>query len=137
MNYSRQKSLILDIVKNTKVHPTADWVYQEARKKIPSIGIATVYRNLNALVELGECRRLTSGDGHDRFDGMTGLHYHMKCRGCGCLMDLKPKDEAHLLQLQEVLRETFPEAEQGAQLSEVLLDGFCEVCREKAERKKK
>ena len=131
MNYSRQRSLILDIVKNTKVHPTADWVYQEARKKMPSIGIATVYRNLNALVELGECRRLTGGDGQDRFDGMTGRHYHMKCRGCGCLMDLKPKDEAHLLHLQEILRETFPEAEGGVQLSEVLLDGFCEVCREK------
>ena len=46
-------------------------------------------------------------------------------------MDLKPKDEAHLLHLQEVLRETFPETESGAQLSEVLLDGFCEVCSEK------
>ena len=57
----------------------------------------------------------------------------MKCRRCGCLMDLEPKDEAHILQLQEIMRETFPEAESSAQLSEVLLDGFCEVCREKKE----
>lgn len=131
MNYSKQRSLILDILKNTKVHPTADWVYQEAKKKMPSIGIATVYRNLNALVELGECRRLTGGDGQDRFDGLTSRHYHMKCKKCGSLMDLQPKDEAHLAHLQEVLRETFPEAADDMQLSEVLLDGFCEVCREK------
>ena len=71
MNYSRQRNLILDIVKNTTSHPTAEWVYQEAKKELPSIGIATVYRNLNTLVELGEVRRLSSGDGQDRFDGMV------------------------------------------------------------------
>ena len=59
MNYSKQRELILAIVKNTKVHPTAEWVYQEAKKEMPSIGIATVYRNLNALAERGEFKRIT------------------------------------------------------------------------------
>ena len=58
MNYSRQRELILNIVKGTKGHPTAEWVYRQAKKDIPTIGIATVYRNLNAMVEMGTLRRI-------------------------------------------------------------------------------
>ena len=98
MNYSRQRNLILDIVKNTSSHPTAEWIYQEAKKELPSIGIATVYRNLNTLADLGEIRRLSSGDGQDRFDGMADEHFHMKCRCCGGLVDLEPEGEEKLLE---------------------------------------
>ncbi len=129
MNYSRQRSLILDIVKNTKTHPTADWIYQEAKKELPTIGIATVYRNLNTLVEMGEVRRLVSGDGQDRFDGDIGEHFHMKCTCCGGLTDLEPEDESKLLRLKEVIGETFPDVGDGVELDAVLLKGFCRQCR--------
>jgi len=130
MNYSRQRSLILDIIKNTKMHPTADWIYQEAKKELPTIGIATVYRNLNTLVELGEVRRLVSGDGQDRFDGDIGEHFHMKCTSCGGLTDLEPEDEGKLLHLKKVIGETFPGVGDGAELDAVLLKGLCQHCRD-------
>lgn len=129
MNYSRQRNLILDIVKNTTSHPTAEWVYQEAKKELPSIGIATVYRNLNTLVELGEVRRLSSGDGQDRFDGMVDEHFHMKCSCCGGLVDLEPDGEEKLLRLKEVICDTFAGVNGEAELSAVLLKGICENCR--------
>ncbi|MGN0709492.1 MAG: transcriptional repressor, partial [Anaerovoracaceae bacterium] len=47
MKYSKQKQLIYDIVKSTDTHPTADWIYNKAREKMPNIGVATVYRNLS------------------------------------------------------------------------------------------
>lgn len=134
MNYSRQRSLILDIVKNTRSHPTADWVYQQAKKELPTIGIATVYRNLNTLVEMGEVRRLVSGDGQDRFDGMVGEHFHMKCSCCGGLTDLEPEDEEKLLHLKEVICQTFAGLDGGVELSTVLLKGICEDCRREEQK---
>lgn len=129
MNYSKQRSLVMNIVKNTRSHPTAEWVYQEAKKVMPGIGIATVYRNLNALVEMGECRRLASGDGQDRFDGTVEEHFHLKCCCCGGLTDLVPAENEKLIQLQEMARETFCEMEQDVKLSAVLLSGICKDCR--------
>ena len=129
MNYSRQRNLIMDIIKNTQSHPTAEWVYQEAKKVMPRIGIATVYRNLNALVEMGECQRLTSGDGQDRFDGTVETHFHMKCTCCGGLTDLVPEENEKLAQLQEMVRETFCGVDSDAELAAVLLSGICEACR--------
>ena len=129
MNYSRQRNLILDIVKNTRSHPTAEWVYQQAKKELPTIGIATVYRNLNTLVELGEVRRLVSGDGQDRFDGTTGEHFHMKCGCCGGLVDLEPEGEEKLLRLKEVICDTFAGVDADMELSAVLLKGICTDCR--------
>lgn len=130
MNYSRQRNLILDIVKNTRSHPTAEWVYQEAKKELPSIGIATVYRNLNTLAEMGEVRRLSSGDGQDRFDGTIDEHFHMKCSCCGGLVDLEPEGEDKLLRLKEVICDTFAGVDGEAELSAVLLKGICADCRE-------
>lgn len=60
MKYSRQRNLIFDIVRNTDVHPTPEWVYEQARQVMPSIGVATVYRNLNALAQAGQLKRIVS-----------------------------------------------------------------------------
>ena len=36
---------------STDTHPTADWIYEQARKRIPEISLGTVYRNLQVLLE--------------------------------------------------------------------------------------
>ena len=55
---SRQRDIILRVVKNTKSHPNADWVYDQVRKEIPNISLGTVYRNLKSLAEAGEILQL-------------------------------------------------------------------------------
>ncbi|MBQ1935230.1 MAG: transcriptional repressor, partial [Clostridia bacterium] len=47
--HSKQRDAIVQVLKNTKSHPTADWVYEEVRKQIPNISLGTVYRNLAKL----------------------------------------------------------------------------------------
>jgi Fe2+ or Zn2+ uptake regulation protein len=131
MNYSRQRELILNILKETDSHPTAEWIHQEARKSIPNIGIATVYRNLNALAEIGECIRIPQPGGLDRFDGCTGEHYHMICRECGRLVDLHPVSDRAVTEMKETLQNTFGEGAE-VEVTTVLLRGFCEECKGKA-----
>ena len=51
MRNSKQRDLILQLVRSAHTHPTADWVYNEARKQMPNISLGTVYRNLGQLVD--------------------------------------------------------------------------------------
>lgn len=138
MNYSRQRSIILDIVKAGTDHPTAEQIYELARKELPTIGVATVYRNLNMLAENGDIVRISQPGGVDRFDGRTGEHYHMRCSVCGGLTDLCPESPEALAELKEKVRTTFglPEDRETC-LSATLLTGVCDRCRLRAERRNK
>jgi Fur family peroxide stress response transcriptional regulator len=89
---SRQRDCILRILRSTKIHPTADWIYESARKDLPNISLGTVYRNLNLLRDEGKIKELCYGKGISRYDvphislrassieveEMTGfrIHYH-------------------------------------------------------------
>lgn len=128
MNYSKQRSLVLNIVKNNSVHPTAEWVYEQAKKEMPSIGIATIYRNLNALVELGEINRISSAKEMDRFDGNIDEHYHFQCSKCGSLTDLKSKDPRGMEAIRKLVNDTFAFEEAEVHISETLLRGVCNKC---------
>lgn len=128
MKYSRQRRLILDIVKSNPVHPTAEWIYERARAEMPSIGIATVYRNLNALASVGEIERISGVDGIDRFDGNASEHYHMQCCKCGKLVDLKAKDAAALEELRKIISTTFDIAGDNVTVTTTLLRGVCDQC---------
>ncbi|MCK5744235.1 MAG: transcriptional repressor, partial [Caldisericia bacterium] len=48
---TKQKRLVLDILRSTTTHPTADWIHLRAIEEIGNISRSTVYRNLNILVE--------------------------------------------------------------------------------------
>lgn len=59
MNYSRQREIILETLKENVVHPTAEYLYGILQEKAPNISLATLYRNLNQLAENGIIKRLT------------------------------------------------------------------------------
>ena len=85
---SKQREAILRVVKGTTSHPTADWVYEQVRREIPSVSLGTVYRNLNLLQREGEILELDFGNTLSRFDGNTWNHYHFRCEGCGRIFDV-------------------------------------------------
>lgn len=85
---SHQRDLLFEILCSTKTHPTADWLYTEAKKTIPNISLGTVYRNLALLSSQGMIMKLDVGDGCDHYDGDVSRHYHFVCKGCGCVSDL-------------------------------------------------
>ena len=87
MRYSFQREIIKEIVCSTKSHPTADWIYSEAKKKINNISLGTVYRNLKILEEIGSIN-LIYDDNLIKYDGNTEEHHHLKCTECGKLIDV-------------------------------------------------
>jgi len=92
---SKQREAILRVLKNTKCHPTADWVYDQVKKEIPNVSLGTVYRNLRVLKEHGEILELSSSGTLGRFDGNPENHYHFRCEHCGRVYDIdEPIDRA-------------------------------------------
>jgi Fe2+ or Zn2+ uptake regulation protein len=93
MRFSHQRELIVNILKNRKDHPTADMVYESARKKEKNISLGTVYRNLKLLAEEGVIITLETVDKKIHYDGDTSRHSHFICTKCGKIIDLfKPSE---------------------------------------------
>ena len=88
MRYSHQRETIREIVSSTKAHPTADWIFQKAKKKISNISLGTVYRNLKQLNEDGAIRIIYDNN-IARYDWNIDPHDHLKCKKCGNLMDVQ------------------------------------------------
>lgn len=78
---TRQRQVILEIVKSGR-HLTADEVYEKVRKRLPSVSMGTVYRNLDALAALGHITKLHPDRLQMSFDGNTEEHYHITCMRC-------------------------------------------------------
>jgi Fur family transcriptional regulator, peroxide stress response regulator len=88
MRKTKQKAAIVEVLRGTTSHPTADWVYNEVRKEIPNISLGTVYRNLRLLCESGEILELVLCGSLSRFDARSDNHYHFRCEKCGQVFDV-------------------------------------------------
>ncbi len=88
MRNTRQRQVVLDIVRSTDTHPSADWVYEQARRVLPNISLGTVYRLLGRLQEEGLVVQLDAVGRKSRFDGRPGPHQHIICEKCGRIDDV-------------------------------------------------
>jgi len=86
--YSRQREEIYSVLKSTKSHPTAEWIYEQVRKVDPTISLGTVYRNLGQLCEQGKAITVAAADNKTHYDGCVDDHAHYVCEVCGRVFDL-------------------------------------------------
>ena len=85
---TKQRQIILEVLRSTNTHPTADWIYDQVRQAVPRISLGTVYRNLRVLKEMGDIQELNYGSTYSRFDGKVEPHYHFVCNGCSSVLDI-------------------------------------------------
>ena len=88
MRLTSQRQVIFEELIKVKSHPTANEVYDMVRKRLPRIGLGTVYRNLNLLAKLGIISKLEVGGEQKRFDGDITPHYHIRCIKCNRVDDI-------------------------------------------------
>ena len=120
---TKQRQLILDAVMASTTHPTADELFQDIRKQLPTISLATVYRNLNILSEDGRIRKIEMPGMPDRFDWRMTTHDHLWCEKCGRVFDFT-LPQALDRQIEEV---------SGMKVRQYTLvaRGLCPACRQK------
>ena len=127
VKYSRQREAIWDYIKGRKDHPTADMVYTYVKKAFPNISLATVYRNLVLLTEMGKLRAVYVGDGTVHFDPDVSDHDHFICKKCGKVIDVPDYFER-----AKADNESFPGRVDG---SFTVFYGLCEKCLAKGNEK--
>jgi Fur family transcriptional regulator, peroxide stress response regulator len=92
---TRQRRVILGVLRSTDCHPDARWIYEQARRQIPHISLGTIYRTLKVLCDQGLARELRYGDQHSRYDGTAAAHGHVTCLHCDRITDVSlPQSEA-------------------------------------------
>ena len=97
---TKQRQLILEILNHSDRHLTADEIFFLAKLKMPSIAMATIYNNLNAMHEAGMINRLHIDGTADCFDKIVEPHDHLLCDRCGKITDL------HLPSLSKSIEDT-------------------------------
>jgi len=121
---TRQRRAILDLLKSTRAHPTADEIYEEVRKDLPNISKGTVYRNLQVLIDSGEAAVLDIRGTLSRYELRRESHCHFRCQACGRVIDIdEPVDPGFD---DKVSRET------GFVVSghQIEFRGWCAICRQ-------
>lgn len=96
MRLTTQRQIILEELGKVTSHPTANEVYDMVRKRLPRIGLGTVYRNLELLAESGVILKLEVGGTQKRFDATVAPHYHIRCSSCGKVDDIDIPVQEHI-----------------------------------------
>jgi len=117
-----QRQVVLDLVRSCYDHPTAEWIHQQARLRIPDISLATVYRTLRLLKEKDLIHEFSGGASPSRFDGTLEEHEHIRCVRCGTVADVDLPEVASI--------RTFVAQKTGFRVGRypLLFHGLCEAC---------
>ncbi|MCL2557668.1 MAG: transcriptional repressor [Treponema sp.] len=89
MKNTAQRKLILGAVEGLGNHPSADEVLEYLVLRRPSIGRATVYRNLSRMAQTGELLFAGNFQGRARYDQRLDRYYHCICDSCGRIFDVE------------------------------------------------
>ena len=84
----RKRNAILETLRMTDAHPSAEMVYEMLQKEHPDISLATVYRNLAWFKSQGMIQSIATVRGTERFDANTDPHVHVICTECDAVLDL-------------------------------------------------
>jgi len=121
-NTSQRKAVMLALGDLHGTHPTASEIYGAIRVRNFQIGLATVYRTLEAMVERGDVAAVRTGNAV-RYDLTHHHHHHLICQICGTVTDVDATEVP-----SELI--TFFESETGFDLSNatIQLNGTCSGC---------
>jgi Fur family ferric uptake transcriptional regulator len=129
---TRARQAVLDIVATADRHLTPAEIYQQAKVKYPHLGLTTVYRTLDLLVELGYLQRVHSSEGCHSYAPRAHAHGHqLVCLLCGRTEEFSRCDLDRLI--QTIQKET------GFQINVHMLElmGYCPACQVKRGARKK
>lgn len=94
---TKQRAAIIKVMRDNCGHFTAEEIFSLAQSEYPSIVRATIYNNLNSMVEEGMVRRICQSGQPDRFDRNPMPHEHIICTDCGKVVDVSLADFSNKL----------------------------------------
>jgi len=133
---TRPREAILDVLSKTQDHLSAEDIYLAVHQFYPNIGLTTVYRNLELLVDMSMVVKFEFGHGKAKYEladeySSKGHHHHLVCRGCSRIIDYSDfmKDEVQFLNnIQNGLSEKYDFKIVDHQIQ---FYGYCNLCKGK------
>ena len=120
---TKQRRAVLQVIRDSDEHLTANEIYEHARRLLPTISFATVYNSLRYLKNEGLIGEVRFGADCTRYDRTLDRHDHAICDNCGKLVDLK-------LSIPDgLIKEASRRSKFKAGSIEVTLHGLCPECR--------
>jgi Fur family peroxide stress response transcriptional regulator len=86
--FTHQRMAVYAELRGRRDHPSAESLYASLKKAYPSLSLATVYKTLQTLHELGVITRVDSPAAQARYDAIVVTHHHAVCTACGKISDL-------------------------------------------------
>lgn len=120
MRNTPQRNAIIKVIENESRPLSVEEILSEGIKIVPSLGVATVYREIKRLQESGDITVVNLPGGGVMYE-KSGIshHHHFKCESCGVVYDIPG--------CMEELQKNLPK---GFRLTghEVFLYGLCDRC---------
>ena len=118
-----QRRLVLEALRRTRHHTTAEEIADRVRERLPRTDLSTVYRNLEALEELGLVTHSHLDDRVTRWHRAdVERHGHLVCRTCGS------EQEVPLATFAPLARRLRREQGFEADLAHSAIVGICGAC---------
>ena len=103
-------------------HPSAEDIYRHLKRSHPTLSLATVYKTLQVMGDMGALLTIETGASSLRFDGRTHPHHHAVCDQCGKVYDVDFNKHPVDLNTKGIL--------QGFKVKsvKVIFAGICHLC---------
>jgi Fur family ferric uptake transcriptional regulator len=110
-------------------HLSAEDIHFLVKQRTPDVGLATVYRTLELLLDCDLVHRIDFGDGRQRYEVVTGPdaghhHHHLICTRCGRILEVE-EDLLEALEQRVALAYGFQVTNH-----QLKMFGTCRECRE-------
>ena len=122
--FTKQRKAVLEVIRESDQHLTANDVFERARRLLPGISFATVYNSLRYLKQEGMIGEVRFNADATRYDRKLTRHDHAICNACGKLVDLDLPVPPEILKKAARLSKFEPES------IELILRGSCPDCRQ-------
>ncbi len=89
---THQRQVLYETMQSMYGHPSPEEVFDAVKRRIPSISLATVYKNIHLFVESGVFRELSIHHGTLRVEMNKVPHHHLVCSVCKRISDLADEE---------------------------------------------
>ena len=87
LKLTHQRLVIFHVLSSMLDHPSAEDVFEEVKKRIPTIAFDTVYRTLSLFERYGLISKVNYLNGRTQYDPVTERHCHFICTRCRKIED--------------------------------------------------
>lgn len=94
-----QRLAIYETLRQTKSHPSAEMIFQQLQPHYPTMSLATVYKTIEILKEIGLIQVLNVGEDSFRYDADVDNHPHVRCMKCGRVDDVMGVESEEFIDL--------------------------------------